>query len=488
MLAHLLLAFCLALFLYPLPLRQNVRDLHLACYLLLRSSVLRQHDADLSVCLLGEHFRHLSWRLYIYPRFLCLLRMLLRSSPGINVCVHVFPVRLRSGLLRIRPLVMPRSRIRILPFYSLRLRFSLFKGLLFRQKSIVNLSRSAEEHLRLFYLFLSKVLVAHILRHPGGSLRRERPRLHAAIRSQYLLEPCRQFGLQIDGIVLSHIHGFHLDIQFVRLFRFQGSSFHISRLLSSVLFRSLLLRLPAVVPVLSILLPVILLIAILLFRLSRHSLLETPVVHLLLGWCQRLMEHLQLHGLYHILALAEPQNQLIAFLHTAGNQPHPVIEIGQLIGPFLPVIPLLQLLQHADALLQAHLLGLIELVLQNEAARIPGGHPHEFLVVIQGLHEVLCLDAELAERVADSPAAGPALIGQQQHVLRVLIAPIYLVYIAYGTEHHHALHPAPVDGVRDFGSLREISLSYQGLYLIRSYFIFIFIQGNTPLSLMAIYM
>ena len=132
-------------------------------------------------------------------------------------------------------------------------------------------------------------------------------------------------------------------------------------------------------------------------------------------------------------------------------------------------------------------MGFIELVLQDIAAGVPRGHLREFLEIVQSLHEFLRLDAQLTEGVADCPAAGPPLIGQQQHVLRVLITPVYLIYVAYGTEHHHALHPAPVDGVRDLGSLRIIPLSYQGLYFIRFYFIFIFIQGNTPLSLMAIY-
>ena len=139
------------------------------------------------------------------------------------------------------------------------------------------------------------------------------------------------------------------------------------------------------------------------------------------------MEHLQFHGFHHIFAIAEPQDQLVALFHAAGGQPHPVVEIGQLIGPFFPVIPLLQFLQHTDALFQAHLLGLVKLVLQNIAARILRGHLYEFFVVFQRLHELFCLDAEFAERIADGPAAGSPLVGQQQHILRVLITPVYLI-------------------------------------------------------------
>ena len=34
-----------------------------------------------------------------------------------------------------------------------------------------------------------------------------------SVGSQHLLEPCRQLSLQVDGIVLAHVHGLHLDVQ-----------------------------------------------------------------------------------------------------------------------------------------------------------------------------------------------------------------------------------------------------------------------------------
>ena len=201
------------------------------------------------------------------------------------------------------------------------------------------------------------------------------------------------------------------------------------------------------------------------------------VVFRLLARCQRLVEHFQFHCLNDIFALTKPEDQLIALLHTACCQTDPVIQIGKLIRPLFPVVPLFQLLEHADALLKPYILRLVQLILENVTSGVLRGDLHKLLVIIDRLYIFLCLDAQFAERIADRFAAGSSLICQQQHVLCVLIAPVDLIQIADGTEHHHALYSAPVNRIRNICRLRIISCCYQFLYFIRSYFIFKLIQG-----------
>ncbi len=191
------------------------------------------------------------------------------------------------------------------------------------------------------------------------------------------------------------------------------------------------------------------------------------------------MKHFQLQRLHHIFPLAEPQNQFVTFLHTAGSEPHPVVKISKLISPFFPVIPLFQLFQNPYALLQLHVLGLVELILQNISARIPGRHLRKFLIKLQGLHIVARFNTQLTERIADCPSPLPPVIGKQEHIFGILIPPVDLVQIADGAEHHDAFHPPPVNGVRDLSRLGEILFLYQRLYFFRFYFIFILIQGNS---------
>ena len=194
------------------------------------------------------------------------------------------------------------------------------------------------------------------------------------------------------------------------------------------------------------------------------------------------MKHFQFHRLNHILALSEPQDQFVAFFHAASSQPYPMIKISQLIRPFFSIVSLLQLLQYTDALLQVYVLCFIKPVLQNIPFRVLRRHAGKFIIVIHRLHKFLRLDAQFAERVTDRPPARFLLVCQQQHVLCILIPPVHFVQIADRTEHHHAFHPAPVNGIRNFRRFSVCPFRYQRFYLFRPYFIFIFIQGN-PLPL-----
>ena len=353
--------------------------------------------------------------------------------------------------------------------------------LLFLRSFLIGYFLLPEIGLRRFYFFPAALQHG---RHDGtGDL----------IRPQNLLQACGQLLLQIDGVELPYIHGLDLNVQFVLPLKLMPFGCGILPVAAVPVFLhtvgAFFLRHDAVFPGL---LPLIVSFLLLLLRLRNlflHSLLliitvEAMVIGLLLDRGQRLMQHFQLHGLHHIFPLAKPQNQLIAFLHASGCQPHPMIEIGQLIGPLFPIVPFLQLFKDADTLLKAHILRFINFVLQNVAPRISGRCLHEFFIKIYRLHEILGLDAQLAERIADRSSPRPSFISQQQHVLRIIIPSVDLIQITDGTEHHNALHPPPVDGIRYLSRLCEVALRYQPVYFIRPYLIFIFIQ-SIPLPSLA---
>ena len=68
-------------------------------------------------------------------------------------------------------------------------------------------------------------------------------------------------------------------------------------------------------------------------------------------------------------------------------------------------------------------------------------------------------------------------IGKKKNVPAILISSVNLIQIADGAQHHHAFNPAPVNGIRYFNSLRVLALRNQSLDLVRTYFVFIFIQS-----------
>ena len=64
------------------------------------------------------------------------------------------------------------------------------------------------------------------------------------------------------------------------------------------------------------------------------------------------MKHLKLHGLLHILSLAEPQDQVITLFHTTACKTYSVIEVCQLIAPLLYTFSLLKLFEHTDTFIE----------------------------------------------------------------------------------------------------------------------------------------
>ena len=229
-----------------------------------------------------------------------------------------------------------------------------------------------------------------------------------------------QLLLQIDGIVFSNIHGFHLDVHLLSVR---------SVFLLQSLFGTLLLQL--------------------LRDLQSLSAHHIGIELLLLGWRKRLMKRLQLHGLHHILSFSEPEDQFITFLHTFGRKSHPMVQIRQLIGPFFPIILLLKLLQNGDPFLQSHVLRFIDLILKNISPAVVGRDLHKILIVFYRMNHIAHPDRQIAERIYDHPAGGMTLIRHFKQELRILKSPVHLVYVADRAEHHHALHPRPVNRIRN---------------------------------------
>ena len=192
--------------------------------------------------------------------------------------------------------------------------------------------------------------------------------MRLSILLKHFPQSLRQLFLQIDGIILPHIHGLDLDLYLIRGDPDRGRAQQIYRLcrLLSLLCGAWLLRFCLFIRRFRIIFLALLLfinrlrLLIIGLRVLGIGLrLKTAVILSLLFGGQRLVQHLQLHGLYHIFPLSKPQDQLIALFDTFGRQSHSVIQIRQLIGPFFPIILGFQFLQDGNALLQAHILRLI---------------------------------------------------------------------------------------------------------------------------------
>ena len=161
------------------------------------------------------------------------------------------------------------------------------------------------------------------------------------------------------------------------------------------------------------------------------------------------MKRFKLHGLHNVLSLSKPENQLVTFLNTLGRKSHPMIQIRQLIGPFFPIVLFLKLLQNGNPLFQSYVLCLIELILKNISAAVIGGNLHEILIIFNRMNHVAHPDGQVAERIYDHPSGGMTFIRHLKQELCIFKSPVYLVYVADRTEHHHALHPRPVNRIRN---------------------------------------
>ncbi len=358
MLPHFLPALFLIRLLHPLPLGQNIIYLHLTGNLPLHSRTLRQYHADLSVRLLQKHIRQFPGELsLLLHRFLphlihnCHGSIFRCRRNSFRTAGRLFCPSLPLLLRSVRPFcgsIGTRiSRIlshSVLPIVTGPIgkcgrlsRTGLLRVLEYSplpncgQSRFLYLPGFPEKDFRPFHLrIVRKSFLTGIAAIDARFL-----------RAKHFLQPRCQLLLEIDGIVLAHIHGLDLNIH---LFR---RSFSACILSFPCIFRYIAVLpegrhrfLPAFVKILSVIILCVRLFRVL-FRRFFHIFVITVVISFLLGERQRLMEHFQFHRLYHIFALSKPQDQFIALLHTTSSQPYPVIKVCQLIGPFFPVVSLL---------------------------------------------------------------------------------------------------------------------------------------------------
>ena len=381
--------------------------------------LLRHYHADLPVIFLGE--------------IIFIIRLFVRNSLSRRLILyrmHLFRSRILRGGVFLRRL----RNIRSSHILSGILRFRRLPGRLLIDLSCI------------FRLLICRFRINLLLWCAGRS------RCHSCSRRlpflHQLLHARGELFLQIDGIVFSYIHGFHLDVHFLSLR---------SRLFPGALFRRILLQL--------------------LRHLQPLSAHHVGVKLLLLGRRKRLMKRLELHGLHHIFPFSKPENQLVTFLYALGRKPHPMIQIRQLIGPFFPIILLFEFLKNSNPFLKPHILRLIELILKDISSGVVRRDLHKILVIFNRMDHIAHPDGQIAERIYDHSPGGMSLICHLKQELRVLKPPVHLVYVADGTEHHNALHPRPVNRIRNFCRFRIFFLRNQRLYFLSPYLIFIFIQG-----------
>ena len=356
--AHLFSTLCGAFLLHPFPFGQNILYVHLPCNLFFHGFVLGNQEADLPVGLLrknrGQSLRRLCSHHLLFSSCFALFSHLLHNRFCSVSFTGVFsrfllgsiwlcgPRRYRSGNIR--------SCVNLLQFFSgsiflrgsARLAFNRERSFL----QLIQISCFPEEYFRVL-----QHLPFAVPARTGGFLLLAGISGRLSVRAPFLrilfflaagifilsgvffrkdfFQPLRQLSLEIDCIILPHIHGLHLDIQlfFVPgqrvLIMFPGTAFPVSFLRSIALarlcvsaFRYIALAFPAVLQSL---------IALFLSCLRRQiflrlvAFLKSAVIFFLLFRRQGLMEHFQLHGLNYILPLTEPQDQFITLLHTAGR-------------------------------------------------------------------------------------------------------------------------------------------------------------------------
>ena len=183
--------------------------------------------------------------------------------------------------------------------------------------------------------------------------------------------------------------------------------------ITAVLCITLLLIIASVLGV-TLLITFIPAILVILHRVLRRDMasgrVEPMIVFFLLLRCQRLMEHFQFHCLNNVFSLTKPEDQFITFLYASGCQSDSMIQIGQFICPFFPIVSLLEFLQNSNSFFQTHILRLIQFILQNVPSRILGRHLYKFLIIFYCLHIFFHFNGKLAQRIADGPSAGTSLV------------------------------------------------------------------------------
>ena len=202
------------------------------------------------------------------------------------------------------------------------------------------------------------------------------------------------------------------------------------------------------------------------------------VIFRLLLRCQRRVCPLQLQRLPHIFWLFSC-DQLVAEFRAPRVESAPVVKRRQLINPLVLKYTFLELLQHGRLLIQADILRLIQLVLENEAPRIPRRHPDEFVVELKRPEILVERQLQKTHGINDLRILPVSLVRHVKHVSALRRAMVDLVKIADHTQRPDTFHSAPVDGIRNFHCLRVLILRDQRFDIFKADLILVFIQNCT---------
>ena len=106
---------------------------------------------------------------------------------------------------------------------------------------------------------------------------------------------------------------------------------------------------------------------------------------------------LELQRPTHVPPVAKTRDDLIALRRAQGALARFEIELGELESPLVAQVVPRHLLEDRDPLVNAHVLLLVELVLEDVAVRVPGRDVDIFIVKLQGSHKVAQLQFEFTE-------------------------------------------------------------------------------------------
>ncbi len=154
------------------------------------------------------------------------------------------------------------------------------------------------------------------------------------------------------------------------------------------------------------------------------------LINKILFVCKRLVKHLKLQCLKHILAFSEIKNDLITFLDTLLTIPLHMIKVGKFIHPAFFTLVFLEFLQDADALIKSDFLSRIKLVFKNKPAGVTRCNLRKFLEILYGIQDIPKLNRQFAKGVKNHSPSGVSLVGNEQYVSAVLKAPALLVKVA----------------------------------------------------------
>ena len=202
-----------------------------------------------------------------------------------------------------------------------------------------------------------------------------------------------------------------------------------------------------------------------------------PVLHQIhLIFVERLVLQLQIHGLFHIFSQSEQQHDLIAGPDALVAHAALVVQLCQLIQPFLVHFHRRIRFQGADQLVQGRFFRLQDQVPEKVLAGIILGQVAELPVIGLGLGNVPLLQGQVRQLVKQALANGGPLKGQQQNILCLLVFLVFFIDLSDHGKQARIPHAVPVDGIRDLHGRFVVSPADHFLDLLHLYVKLIFIH------------